>query len=79
MWRLVMSCSLWRCRNRECSVPHGAPLGRLTSDGGLVLEPAVTIFRAYLDTRRALVACPSCGVEREFRGSAVLGGPHPNR
>jgi len=47
-------------------------LGRLTAEGGLVIEPAVTGFRCYLDTRRAVVACPFCGSEREFRGTAVL-------
>ena len=66
-----MSRSLWRCRNKACPVPHGAVLGRLTADGGLVLDPAVRAFRCYLDTRRAVVACPGCGAEREFRGAAV--------
>ncbi len=67
-----MSRSLWRCRNPDCPVSHGAVLGRLTADGGLVLDPEVTAFRAYLDTRRALVACPACGMMREFRGGAVV-------
>ena len=67
-----MSRSLWRCRNRGCPVPHGARLGRLTVDGGLVLDPAVVAFRCYLDTRRAVVDCPACGAEREFRGGAVF-------
>jgi hypothetical protein len=67
-----MSRRLWRCRNPACSVPHGAVLGRVTSDGGLVLDPGVTNFRAYLDTRRMVVVCPSCGVAREFRGGAVI-------
>ncbi len=67
-----MSRSLWRCRNSDCPVSHGAVLGRVTAEGGLVLDPAVTAFRAYLDTRRALVACPVCGTMREFRGGAVL-------
>ena len=53
-------------------MPHGAVLGRVTSDGGLVLDPAVIVFRAYLDTRRALLACPACGVVREYRGCAVF-------
>ncbi|MDP9359167.1 MAG: hypothetical protein M3R02_28560, partial [Chloroflexota bacterium] len=61
----------WRCRYPGCSVPHGAVLGRLTADGGLVLDLAVASFRCYLDTRRAVVMCPACGVEREFRGGAV--------
>jgi len=67
-----MSRSLWRCRSRACPVPHGAVLGRLTSDGGLVLDPAVVGFRCYLDTRRAVVACPACGAGREFRGGVVF-------
>lgn len=67
-----MSRSVWRCRNRACPVPHGAVLGRLTADAGLVLDPTVTSFRAYLDTRRAMVACPRCGAGREFRGRAVV-------
>jgi hypothetical protein len=62
----------YRCRNRACLVPHGAPLGRLTSDGGLVLEPTVTGFRAYLDTRKVILICPACGATREFRGNAVI-------
>ena len=69
-----MSRSLWRCRNRTCPVTHGAVLGRLTADGGLVLDPAVASFRCYFDTRRAVVACPACGAEREFRGGAVFSG-----
>ena len=69
-----MSRSLWRCRNQACPVPHGAVLGRLTADGGLVLAPTVTEFRVFLDTRRAVVACPACGAAREFRGGAMFGG-----
>jgi hypothetical protein len=67
-----MSRSHWRCRNPACSDPHGASLGCLTADGGLVLDPAVRAFRCFLDTRRVVVACPGCGTEREFRGKAVL-------
>ena len=67
-----MSRRAWRCRNRACPVPHGAVLGRLTADGGLVLDPAVRSFRCYLDTGRAAVRCPACGDERAFRGGAVL-------
>jgi hypothetical protein len=63
---------MWRCRNPGCSAPHGAVLGRVTADGGLVLDSAVVGFRCYLDTRRAVVMCPSCGVEREFRGASVV-------
>lgn len=66
-----MSRSLWRCRNRGCPHPHGAVLGRLTADGGLVLDPAVSSFRCFLDTRRVVVTCPVCSTAREFRGSAV--------
>ena len=69
-----VSRSLWRCRNRACPVPHGAVLGRLTADGGLVLDPGVAGFRAYFDTRRAVVVCPACGATREFRGGAVFSG-----
>lgn len=67
-----MSRSLWRCRNPACTAPHGAVLGRLTADGDLVLDLAVANFRCYLDTRRAVVSCPSCGAEREYRGGAVF-------
>jgi hypothetical protein len=67
-----MSRSLWRCRNRGCADPQGAVLGRLTSDGGLVLDGTVTTYRCYLDTRRAAVCCPTCGTTREFRGRAVF-------
>ncbi len=69
-----MSRRLWRCRNVDCPCPHGTTLGRLTADGGLVLDPAVTGFRAYLDTGRVIVVCPACGTERDFRGSAVIRG-----
>ena len=67
-----MSRSLWRCRNPKCPVPHGAVLGRLTSQGGLVLDAVVETYNIYLDTRRALVVCPACGARREFRGRAVF-------
>ncbi len=67
-----MSRSLWRCRNRDCPVPHGAVLGRITGDGELVLAPAVKTLRCYLDTRRAIVECPHCRTERVFRGNAVV-------
>jgi hypothetical protein len=66
-----MSRSLWRCRNRDCSVPHGAVLGRVTADEGLVLDMAVCTLRVFLDTRRAMIECPACGAVREFRGPAV--------
>jgi hypothetical protein len=45
-------------------------LGRVTSDAGLVLDPSVQAFVVYLDTRRAVVACPACGTSREFRGTS---------
>ena len=64
----------WRCRNPDCPTAHGALLGRLAAGGGLVLDPAVEAFRAYLDSGRAVVACPACGATREFRGGAVFSG-----
>ncbi len=67
-----MSRSLWRCRNPECPVPHGAVLGRVTPDGGLVLKPEVVGLRVFLDTRRVEVQCPRCGQIREFRGAALF-------
>lgn len=67
-----MSRSLWRCRNPACPTPHGAVLGRLTSEDGLVLDPRVQSCAVYLDTRRAVVACPECGAEREFRGTMLV-------
>jgi len=66
----------WRCRNPGCSEAYGAVLGRVTADGGLVLDPAVGRFAVYLDTRRATVWCPACGMAREFRG-AFLASPGP--
>ncbi len=72
-----MSCSWWRCRNRDCAVLHGAVLGRLTADDGLVLDRTVASFQVYLDTRRIIVVCPGCGTRREFRGSAVLSAREP--
>lgn len=66
-----MSRREWRCRNPHCQVPHGVVLGRLTSDGGLVLSPAVNRFAVYLDTGRAEISCPSCDAARQFRGASV--------
>jgi hypothetical protein len=66
-----MSRSWWRCRNPGCPTPHGAVLGRVTADGGLVLDVAVHAFVAYLDTGRVDVTCPACGIKRDFRGRAV--------
>ncbi len=67
-----MSRSLWRCRNLACPDSHGAILGRLTADGGLVVDPHVESIRIYLDTGRAVVTCPECDEMREFRGRAVF-------
>jgi hypothetical protein len=69
-----VSRRLWRCRNQDCPVSHGAVLGCLTADGGLVLDQAVRGFRCFLDTRRVIVTCPACGAERGFRGMAVFSG-----
>ena len=69
-----MSRRQWRCRNRDCPVPHGAVLGRLTAVGGLVVDGAVKTVRIYLDSRRVTVGCPACGAEREFQGPAVFIG-----
>jgi len=66
-----MSRSLWRCHNPTCPYPHGATLGRITDDGGLVLDPGVRSFVAYLDTQRVHVTCPHCRMKREFRGPSV--------
>jgi hypothetical protein len=43
----------------------------VTADGGLVLDPAVQGFAVYLDTRKAVITCPACGIVREFRGASV--------
>jgi Fe2+ or Zn2+ uptake regulation protein len=67
-----MSRWLWRCHNPGCPTSHGAVMGRLTADGALVLDSAVSGFRCFLDTRHVMVVCPSCGTTREFRGPAVL-------
>ena len=66
-----MSRHDWRCRNPRCLEPHGAVLGRVSSEGGLVLDPGVERFACYMDTKRATVWCPACGAAREFRGKAV--------
>lgn len=66
-----MSRSLWRCRNPACSTRGGAVLGRVTGEDGLMLDPAVRSFAVYLDTRRAIVTCPVCGMGREFRGNVI--------
>lgn len=66
-----MSRSLWRCRNPQCPVPHGAVLGQVTIDGGLVLDRSVETYNIYMDTQRATIVCPDCMQVREFRGPAV--------
>ncbi|CAA9322222.1 MAG: hypothetical protein AVDCRST_MAG93-5798 [uncultured Chloroflexia bacterium] len=66
-----MSRSWWRCRNPHCSTPGGVVLGRVTANGGLVLDPAVRSFAAYFDSGRSEVVCPTCGVTREFRGTVL--------
>ena len=67
-----MSRSLWRCRNRACGVAHGTVLGRVTADGGLVLDPTVERYAIFMDTGRAVISCPGCGQTRGFRGVAVF-------
>lgn len=67
-----MSRSLWRCRNPLCPVPHGAVLGRVTKEGGLVLASPSVRFQVLLDSRRVVVQCPDCSQSREFRGVAVF-------
>jgi len=47
-------------------------LGRVTAEGGLMLNRSVERFAVYLDTKRATVWCPACGAAREFRGSSVI-------
>jgi hypothetical protein len=66
-----MSRSTWRCRNAECAVRHGAALGTMTDLGGLELARDVVAFAIHLDTGRASVRCPACGIPRDFRGTAV--------
>jgi hypothetical protein len=66
-----MSRSWWRCRNRDCPVPHGAVLGWVTAEGGLVLDPVVRVFAAYFDTGRSEVVCPKCGMMRAFWGTSM--------
>lgn len=65
-----MSRSLWRCRNPACPHEHGAVLGRVTADGGLVLESGVD-FAVFLDTERITVLCPVCGQARDFLGRSI--------
>ncbi|MDP9364579.1 MAG: hypothetical protein M3Q10_10210, partial [Chloroflexota bacterium] len=67
-----VSRRLLRCRNEACPEPYGAVLGRLTADGGLVLDQTVVAFRVYLDARRSSIVCPGCGRARDFRGSFLL-------
>src|SRR5215207_10356406 len=67
----AMSRSSWRCRNRECPVPHGAVLGWVTADGGLALQFEAATFVAHLDTNRVSVTCHACGDVREFRSSSL--------
>ena len=72
--RCGVSRHAWRCKNADCPEPHGAVLGRVTADGGLVLDQGAGRFAVYLDTRRATVWCPACGAAREFRGPSVRAG-----
>ncbi len=66
-----MSRRFFRCRNPSCPTPHGAVLGQLTSEGGLILVTEVAFLRCFLDTRRTMIGCPACRQEREFRGVFV--------
>jgi hypothetical protein len=66
-----MSTRRWRCRNPHCLVQHGALLGTLKADGGLVLEPEVMVGTVYLDTKRASIVCPVCGQARDFWGAWI--------
>lgn len=66
-----MSRSFWRCRNPNCSVPHGEVLGSLGSAGDLTFGADVAAFSIHLDTRKAVVVCPSCGARREFRAGSI--------
>jgi hypothetical protein len=66
-----VSRPLWRCRQPDCPVRHGAVLGRVTADGGLALAPEVKAFAAHFDTGRVEVTCPACGAKRDFRGRAL--------
>jgi hypothetical protein len=66
-----MSTRRWTCRNPHCLVQHGALLGCLKANGGLVLEPEVIVGTVYLDARRVTIVCPVCGQAREFRGAWV--------
>ena len=66
-----MSRRLLRCRNPACPVPHGAVLGRVTEDDGIVLDGAVTTFAVYLDTQRVRIQCPACGASRNLRTRMV--------
>jgi hypothetical protein len=69
-----MSRSLWRCRNPDCSEPHGNVLGRVTTGGGLVLESSVD-FVVYLDTGRITIRCPKCSGSRDFHGRFIRSSP----
>lgn len=66
-----MSRSWWRCRNPGCVIPHGAVLGQVTAEGGLVIDSQVQSFAVYLDAGRIEVVCPACGTMREFRGISI--------
>lgn len=67
-----MSRREWRCRNPACPEPHGAVLGRITGDGGLVLDGGVMRFAVYVDTTRIAVWCPRCGQPRDFAGRMLF-------
>lgn len=67
-----MSRRVLRCRHPACPERGGAILGRVTLDDGLALAPLVVRFRVYLDAKRVIIRCPSCGADREFRGTAVF-------
>lgn len=66
-----MSRRLWRCRNRDCPVPHGAVLGRLTVEGILIVDESIQAARCYLERGQALIKCPACGHLKTYFGLAV--------
>jgi hypothetical protein len=64
-----MSTRRWKCRNPRCRVTCGAILGHIACDGGLILDPTTILHAVYLDTRRAVVVCLTCGQWCEYRGT----------
>ena len=68
-----MSRREWRCRNQACR----AVLGRITSEGALILGHTSMQWMMQISHGRFDLLCPACGTRRSFRGTYVKSCPSP--